>query len=101
MSKCIIICCDGTWNSPGSLNDKSITNVIKVLRSIEPRDVAKNTEQVIYYHRGLGAGTNKAGKFIEGATGKGIKRNVEDCYRFLANNYVDDDMGLRFIESAA
>jgi len=96
MSKRIIICCDGTWNSPGSLNDKSITNVIKVLRSIEPRDMATNTEQVVYYHRGLGTGTNKVGKFIEGATGKGIKRNIEDCYRFLANNYVDGDQIFMF-----
>jgi len=91
MAKRIIICCDGTWNSPGSSDDASITNVIKILRAIEPRDAATNTEQVVYYHRGLGTGTNKIGKLIEGATGKGIKRNIESCYRFLANNYVEGD----------
>jgi len=96
MGKRIIICCDGTWNSPGSLRDTSITNVIKVLRSIEPRDEATNSEQIAYYHRGLGTGTGKARKFLEGATGQGISRNIEDCYRFLANNYIDGDLVYMF-----
>ncbi|VAW84133.1 hypothetical protein MNBD_GAMMA16-748 [hydrothermal vent metagenome] len=93
MKKKIIICCDGTWSAPESLDNNSVTNVVKMLRSIQPNDTDNTIPQIVYYNRGLGtgSGSSKVRRLFEAATGYGISRNIEDCYRFLANNYVAGD----------
>jgi len=93
MKKRIIICCDGTWSIPESLDNNSITNVVKMLRSIKPEDTDKAIPQIVYYNQGLGTGSDssKVRRLFEAATGYGISRNIEDCYRFLVNNYVEGD----------
>lgn len=84
-SKRIIICCDGTWNQP----DVDPTNVIKLVRSIKPM-ASDGTQQVVFYDQGVGTGS-KTDKLIGGAFGKGLAKNVLDCYRFLVHNYHDGD----------
>jgi uncharacterized protein (DUF2235 family) len=91
MKKKIIICCDGTWNSPDQSSDGRPvpTNVVKLVRALNPID-ANNVAQIIYYNQGVGTG-DVVDKLIGGSTGYGISQNILDCYRFLANNFVPGD----------
>jgi hypothetical protein len=94
MQKRIIICSDGTWNSPEKKGNKQgrLTNVVKMVRAIEPIDKSAKMQQVVFYDQGIGADTfGWLEKKIRGMTGWGIKQNILDCYRFLANNYTDGD----------
>ena len=83
-NKRIVICCDGTWNTP-----EEPTNVVKLLRSIKPySDDGKH--QVVFYDQGVGT-YNPVDKFIGGAFGKGVEQNVLDAYRFIVHNYQAGD----------
>ena len=86
MPKRIIICCDGTWNTP---EPKYVTNVTKIARAIEPTDEIGN-EQVVFYDWGVGT-ENKIDAMRGGAFGKGIDKNIQDAYRFLVHNYSPRD----------
>ncbi len=84
-TKRIVICCDGTWNQP----DIDPTNVVKVVRSITPT-AADGTQQVVFYDQGVGTGSH-TDRLLGGAFGKGVAKNVLDCYRFLVHNYQAGD----------
>ncbi|MEI7839800.1 MAG: DUF2235 domain-containing protein [Methylococcaceae bacterium] len=89
--KGIIICCDGTWNSPDSKDDglPCPTNVIKMSQTISP--IGKDeVHQIVYYHDGVGTG-DLLDTVNGGAFGVGLSKNIEDVYRFLVNNYVEGD----------
>jgi uncharacterized protein (DUF2235 family) len=90
--KRIIICADGTWNTPDQqANDKHrhATNVTKVARAILPRS-SKGIDQVVIYHNGVG--TEKGIQHVlGGAAGEGIEEIVRDLYRSIAYNYVEGD----------
>ncbi len=83
--KRIVICCDGTWNEP----DQNPTNVIKIAHHLAPVD-KNGIQQVVFYDQGVGTG-GAVDKFIGGATGKGIEKNVLDGYRFIIHNYDPQD----------
>ncbi|MCG8519961.1 MAG: DUF2235 domain-containing protein [Pseudomonadales bacterium] len=83
--KRIILCCDGTWNQP----DIDPTNVVKLVRSIRPTG-PDGTEQVVFYDEGVGTGS-RVDRLLGGAFGKGVAKNVLDCYRFLVHNYSHED----------
>ena len=83
-NKRIVICCDGTWNSPSEP-----TNVVKLLRSIRPYS-EDGKHQVVFYDQGVGT-YNLFDKIIGGAFGKGLEQNVLDAYRFIAHNYQQGD----------
>jgi hypothetical protein len=94
MKKRIIICCDGTWNEPEKIENDHIvpTNVLKMVRAVEPYDSASGIQQVVFYDQGVGTGAlGKLDRSIGGGTGFGISGNIRDCYNFLANNYVEGD----------
>ncbi len=78
--KRIVICCDGTWNSP---EDEQATNVLRFSRAIAPLD-ASGHSQVIFYDWGVGSDRKK---MSGGISGVGIDKNIMDCYRFLIHNY--------------
>jgi len=93
-SRRLIVCCDGTWNRPesdsGDANTPATcTNVLKTVRAIKSLDQV-GTDQIVYYERGVGT-SGMIDRFVAGATGYGIKRNIEQAYRFLANNYAPGD----------
>lgn len=93
MAKRIILCFDGTWNEPETLSNDRVnpTNVLKLVRAINPCDDT-GCEQVVFYETGVGTGgLGKLGKLVGGATGYGIAANIQAAYRFLANNYNEDD----------
>ena len=85
--KTLIVCCDGTWNSPDQQGGP--TNVTKIARAICPENDAGEA-QVVYYDEGVGTG-NWLDRFLGGAVGLGLARNVQKAYRFLCLNYRPDD----------
>jgi uncharacterized protein (DUF2235 family) len=89
--KKLIVCCDGTWNTPAQKTDETFTptNVIKIARAIKCA-ASDGTPQIVFYDKGVGTG-NWLDRLIGGATGKGLLKNVTDAYRFLVHNYVTGD----------
>lgn len=92
MKKRIIICADGTWNRPESDPEKDVpTNVLTFSRAVAPQD-ERGVKQVVFYDWGIGSYHSGVSG---GAFGKGLEKNVMDCYRFLVHNYaVGDDIFL-------
>lgn len=78
--KRIIVCSDGTWQSPES---DHATHVMRLARGIAPEDAAGN-KQVVFYDWGIGS---DGARIRGGMTGSGIDKNIMDCYRFLVHNY--------------
>lgn len=87
MPKTLIVCCDGTWNSPDQHGGP--TNVTKMARAILPR-AANGDLQLVYYDEGVGTG-NALDRFVGGTLGVGLGQNVQQAYRFLAHNYEPGD----------
>jgi T6SS, Phospholipase effector Tle1-like, catalytic domain len=85
----LIVCCDGTWNSP---MEKQETNVVHLLRSIQPDTQVGGVSipQISYYHLGVGTG-NFLDRFLGGGAGIGLSSSVKACYAFLADNYREGD----------
>lgn len=82
--KNIVICSDGTWNSP---EKEGTTNVLRLARAIASRDL-NGTEQVVFYDWGVGS-DRKA--ITGGITGEGLDKNIMDCYRFVVQNHDPSD----------
>jgi uncharacterized protein (DUF2235 family) len=85
MSKRLVVCCDGTWNTP---DQQSPTNVTKVALAMAPQG-HDGREQRTYYR--LGVGTNRWERIRGGAFGFGLSRDVRDAYRFLVHNFDPGD----------
>src|ERR1700712_4781405 len=90
MSKRLIICCDGTWNTPDQTENgqPALTNVTKVALSVAPSSEA-GIEQRVHYQPGVGVGRWE--HILGGAFGYGLSRNVRDAYRFIVENYEPGD----------
>ncbi len=89
--KRIVICADGTWNTP---EDETPTNVITLARALAPQGTVAMTgqpiDQVVFYDWGVGTG-NLGDKISGGALGEGLDKNIQDAYRFIVHNYVKGD----------
>jgi uncharacterized protein (DUF2235 family) len=99
MARMLVVCCDGTWNTP-----RNETNVFRTYRFLCERlgkpgeaheddsvftceGVARNgTEVHLFYDRGVG--TNWCERLTGGAAGVGLSDNVREAYRFLGHHYV-------------
>lgn len=90
MSKRLVICCDGTWNSPDQVrgNGPAPTNVVKMALAVAPFDSA-GREQRTLYHRGIG--THRWERVRGGVFGFGLSRDVRNVYRFLVRNFEPGD----------
>jgi uncharacterized protein (DUF2235 family) len=86
----LVVCCDGTWNTPDPVKGTvpRPTNVTKLALSITPVDPA-GTRQCVYYHPGVG--TSRWDHIRGGAFGSGLSDNVLDAYHFLIDNYEEGD----------
>ena len=99
--KNIIICCDGTGNEFSAPNpsrkpsDGQNSNVVKLYTAL-----CVDNDQVAYYHPGVGTmgaptarykWTQEWTKIMGLAFGAGFRDNVFDAYRFLMENYNDND----------
>ncbi len=85
MGKRLVVCCDGTWNSP---DQDAPTNVTKLALAVARRDEA-GVEQRVFYH--VGVGVKRSERLRGGAFGRGLGRDVRDCYRFLVESFEPDD----------
>ncbi|MBI3129692.1 MAG: DUF2235 domain-containing protein [Candidatus Tectomicrobia bacterium] len=91
MAKRLVVCFDGTWNTPdedGDIDGNTSTNVHKFYEAVLPRD-AGGTEQVKRYDEGVG--TKWYEKVRGGAFGVGLSENIQEGYRFLVDRYEEGD----------
>jgi uncharacterized protein (DUF2235 family) len=90
MSKRLVLCCDGTWNTQEQKSEgrPCPTNVTKLVQAVAGTgDDGK--EQRVFYHQGVG--TSRWERLRGGAFGFGLSRNVKDTYRFIVKNFEPDD----------
>ena len=103
----IVLCLDGTWNSP---HDEAVrddgttvlkpTNTLKLCRAVLPQ-AKDGTQQLTYYDIGVGSLAEYPGlanrllRFFDrnlgGPWGAGFEGNVEDALHFLNLNYEPGD----------
>ena len=90
--KNIIICSDGTWNTPRQIdrNKLSPTNVSKIHSLLSPKG-SNDLEQISLYDQGIGTEGNLLRRLYCGITGEGLIKNIKDCYRFLVETYTQGD----------
>ncbi len=91
MPKRLVICCDGTWNSPDQKDRGQVcpSNVAKTALAVLTRD-ARGTEQKIFYDKGVGTGFG-LDRLLGGAFGVGLSHNISDAYHYLVENYEEGD----------
>ena len=82
--KRIVICADGTWNDP---EKEHPTNVLRLARAIRPQDMS-GVQQVVFYDWGVGS---YYVRLRGGVLGLGLKKNIQDCYRFIVHNHDEGD----------
>lgn len=89
--KRIVICADGTWNTPDQeeFGRATPTNVVKLYHCIRDED-DHGTQQLTYYHPGVGTETTLS-RLPGGALGEGLSRNVKGAYAFLSKHYEEGD----------
>jgi hypothetical protein len=80
----LIVCCDGTWNTP---EDKSVTNVRRLYNALADKN-ENDDPQLAYYQPGVGTMRNR---LLGGGVGLGLSRNVMDAYLWLATRYEPGD----------
>ena len=84
----IVICCDGTWNTPEQL-DKGVpapTNVVRLHNAVADEDAA-GVHQEKYYHPGVGTSGKWWDKALGGGTGSGLDANIKSAYQKLCYCY--------------
>lgn len=89
--KRIVICADGTWNTPQKESDgqPTTTNVWLLYQLIKPQ-ATDGLPQLAYYHAGVGT-HGVLDRLLGGAFGVGLNSNIRDCYRFLIDHYRPGD----------
>lgn len=85
-NKRIIVCCDGTWNTPKQAYP---TNVFKISQAIR-RDPPGDMPQLVQYHEGVGT-LSLLDKVKGGAFGSSLWLHVIEAYRQIVQAYVPGD----------
>lgn len=89
--KRLVICCDGTWNTPEQEDRGELapTNVARLRNCVAPAD--DDTEQLVYYHPGVGTEGSKLKQLAGGAWGAGLGKNIQSAYHWLCHRYETGD----------
>src|SRR5262249_56788070 len=82
-NKRLVVCSDGTWND--FLNG-TVTNVVKFARAVKQHD-GDGLPQVVYYHSGVGTGSNVVDRLLGGAAGPGTSAKTRDPAHFVGENH--------------
>lgn len=86
--KNIILCADGTWNTPhGDSPSAADTNVRKLYLAI-----ASEPTQLKYYDSGVGTDGTPLDHLWGGTMGEGLFQKIRECYEFLSNVYDAGDL---------
>lgn len=90
MGRNLVICCDGTWNTPTQRDRVLVvpSNVVKMARAVVDTDPKRQPSA--YYDSGVGTG-DKLDKWTGGALGIGLSENIQQAYRYIADHYQDGD----------
>lgn len=89
--KRLILCCDGTWNTP-DMEDNGVTsptNVFKFYNLLARRD-GDGIEQRRYYQPGVGT-DGLVDRKLGGALGIGLDEKINDAFLWLGLNYEPGD----------
>ena len=88
----LVVCLDGTWNTPDQRDrGRQIpSNVVKMARAVSTKTAESQPSQEIYYDRGVGTGAFPD-CLIGGLTGYGVSENIRAAYRWLIENFQEDD----------
>src|SRR5271169_6455043 len=98
MAKNIVVFSDGTGQDGGVRPEQRMSNVYKLYRAcrISPENVIDPRQQVAFYDPGLGTDIGATAltapvrfvqKLLASVIGRGITRNIADCYEFIINHY--------------
>ena len=89
--KNLIVCCDGTWNTPDNEDDGTIapTNVFKLFNAVDLEST--NTRQLTRYQSGVGTEGGFLSRTLGGLVGRGLDEDIRDCYHWLAKKYENGD----------
>jgi hypothetical protein len=84
----LVVCCDGTWNTPDQeKNDvPTPTNVVRIYNAL-----LEDAEQKRYYHPGVGTDGSRLDRLRGGGMGTGLARNIKSAYAWLARQYRPGD----------
>lgn len=102
MPKNIVVYSDGTGQDGGVRVEQCISNVYKMYRAsrVHPENSVNPADQVCFYDPGLGTDIGASGftaivrridKLLQSVTGRGITKNMADCYEFIINHYEPGD----------
>lgn len=99
MERNLVVCCDGTWNTP-TQKDRGLlvpSNVVKMARAARPGEIRRakdgaliGEQPPVYYDSGVGTGGG-LDRWTGGALGIGLTENIVQACRHIAQNYRDDD----------
>jgi uncharacterized protein (DUF2235 family) len=91
MVKRLVICCDGTWNTPDQTDELGRpvrTNVTRLAQTVA-RVGADRVEQRMFYTKGVG--TSELDHWIGGAFGVGLSDRIKEAYAFVVQEFAPDD----------
>jgi hypothetical protein len=102
MPKNIVVYSDGTGQDGGVRVEQRISNVYKMYRAsrVHPENVINPADQVCFYDPGLGTDSGASGltgmmrridKLLQSVTGRGITKNMANCYEFIINHFEEGD----------
>lgn len=103
MPKNLIIFADGTGQAGGVRPDQRLSNVYKLFRASRtgPDSPIDPAQQIAFYDAGLGTDDDSANaptrfirwlsKLLASVTGRGITRNITDCFEDILNSYEPGD----------
>ena len=89
--KRLIVCCDGTWNTPDEEENNlpAATNVVRLYNALAPQD-ARGCTQLAYYHTGVGTSGGFFSRLAGGMYGAGLDQNIVSAFVWLGAHYEDD-----------
>ncbi|WP_332814688.1 DUF2235 domain-containing protein [Ramlibacter sp.] len=87
MGRNLVVCCDGTWNTPQQKDrGRNVpSNVVKMARAVE--DAA---DQPVYYDTGVGT-RHGLDRWTGGLLGLGLTGNIKQAYAWIAGQHRPDD----------
>jgi hypothetical protein len=102
MPKNIVVFSDGTGQDGGVRPEQRVSNVYKLYRAsrVAPETAIRPSEQVAFYDPGLGTDIGATAltapvrfvqKLLASVSGRGITRNIAECYEFIINHYRPGD----------